>query len=195
MSVNSRPSSRGRGRLVRRAAAAEELAPSRARGGRGGAFSVHRAQRPFGISGGPGAAGHGRRRRAGRVVYRRERRWLFACARGAPRALANVGCTTGMLLEEPLSNDRPAKASSMLAVPLSLPSSTSSKDALELRASDADRADAPRERAPRLEHEAISHEAELINVLIRVWTFLLSQHHVFTHSDANFHSNMIIHQQ
>jgi hypothetical protein len=47
-----------------------------------------------------------------------------------------------MLLEEPLSNDRPAKASSsMLAVPLSLPSSTSSKDALELRASYADRAD------------------------------------------------------
>jgi hypothetical protein len=60
-----------------------------------------------------------------------------------------------MLLEEPLSNDRPAKASSMLAVPLSLPSSTSSKDALELRASDADRADAPRERE-RLEREAIS---------------------------------------
>jgi hypothetical protein len=57
-----------------------------------------------------------------------------------------------MLLEEPLSNDRPAKASSMLAVPLSLPSSTSSKDALELRASDADRADAPRER---LEREAM----------------------------------------
>jgi hypothetical protein len=72
-----------------------------------------------------------------------------------------------MLLEEPLSNDRPAKASSMLAVPLSLPSSTSSKDALELRASDADRADAPRER------DAISRDAELINVLIRVWTFLL----------------------
>jgi hypothetical protein len=68
-----------------------------------------------------------------------------------------------MLLEEPLSNDRPAKASSMLAVPLSLPSSTSSKDALELRASDADRADAPRER------DAISCDAELINVLIRVW--------------------------
>jgi hypothetical protein len=55
----------------------------------------------------------------------------------------------------------------MLAVPLSLPSSTSSKDALELRASDADRADAPRE-PPRLEREAISHVAELINVLIRV---------------------------
>jgi hypothetical protein len=72
-----------------------------------------------------------------------------------------------MLLEEPLSNDRPAKASSMLAVPLSLPSSTSSKDALELRASDADRADAPRER------DALSCDAELINVLIRVWTFLL----------------------
>jgi hypothetical protein len=80
-----------------------------------------------------------------------------------------------MLLEEPLSNDRPAKASSMLAVPLSLPSSTSSKDALELRASDADRADAPRER------DAISCDAELINVLIRVWTFLLS-HNMFSHN-------------
>jgi hypothetical protein len=99
-----------------------------------------------------------------------------------------------MLLEEPLSNDRPAKASSMLAVPLSLPSSTSSKDALELRASDADRADAPRE-PPRLRRDAISRDAELINVLIRVWTFLLPQHHVFTQSDANFHFNMIIHQQ
>jgi hypothetical protein len=87
-----------------------------------------------------------------------------------------------MLLEEPLSNDRPAKASSMLAVPLSLPSSTSSKDALELRASDADRADAPRERAPRLEREAISHVAELINVLIRVWTFLLLRNIMFSHN-------------
>jgi hypothetical protein len=90
-----------------------------------------------------------------------------------------------MLLEEPLSNDRPAKASSMLAVPLSLPSSTSSKDALELRASDADRADAPRER------DAISCDAELINVLIRVWTFLLLTTSNFHTIRANFHSNTV----